>query len=35
MKQTYVIGVDYGSDSVRAVIVEALTGRQISQGTAD
>lgn len=34
MEQTYVIGVDYGSDSVRAAIIETASGHQISQGIA-
>lgn len=35
MEDTYVIGVDYGSDSVRSVIAETATGYQVSQGTAE
>src|SRR5262245_19779888 len=30
MKGKYVIGVDYGTDSVRSVIVDAETGKEIS-----
>jgi L-ribulokinase len=29
-KEAYVIGVDYGSDSVRSVLVNALTGQEIA-----
>ena len=30
MNQTYVIGVDYGTDSVRSVIIDAGTGEEIA-----
>ncbi len=29
-KEAYVIGVDYGSDSVRSVLVNALTGKEVA-----
>ena len=34
MRKKYVIGVDYGSDSVRCVIADTETGSQLSQGVA-
>src|SRR6266513_5580536 len=30
MKQSYVIGVDYGTDSVRSVLVDASNGQEVS-----
>lgn len=31
MKNLYVIGVDYGTDSVRSVLIDAANGREMSQ----
>src|SRR5215467_4767909 len=30
MNQSYVIGVDYGTDSVRSVLVDAINGAEVS-----
>ena len=30
MQKSFVIGVDYGTDSGRAVLLDALTGEQIA-----
>ncbi len=30
MDAAYVIGVDYGTDSVRSVLIDAYTGKEIS-----
>ena len=34
MAESYVIGVDFGSDSVRALIVNTETGENVGQGVA-
>lgn len=34
MTESYVIGVDFGSDSVRALIVNTETGENVGQGVA-
>lgn len=34
MEEKYVVGVDFGSDSVRAVVVEAVSGRVAGNGVA-
>lgn len=34
MEHTYVVGVDFGSDSVRAIVVDTKDGKTLSQGTA-
>jgi L-ribulokinase len=30
MGKNYVIGIDYGTDSVRTIIADALTGKEVS-----
>ena len=34
MENNYVIGVDFGSDSSRAVVVDTETGKTVGSGTA-
>ena len=34
MEEKYVIGVDFGSDSVRATVVSTVSGREAGSGTA-